>query len=529
MMLRVAMLALSLLIPFGGMAQPFEPVWTPQDLAQADSCLAGERIVGTHYFYWYDYPHEHFYDNAERTDDALQDHFPNPQAVSYKSTDWHANEMADLVAAGIDFILPVYWGTVDNYYKKGVRFSVEGLGPLQRALEERLLREESAPKIGLFFDTSLLLPGVRGETGRSDKYDLRTPEGKDIFYRTIRDFFHMVRPRHWATIDGKPIVVLYGSGFVSHHDQSTFDYVYEQFRKDFHGRSPYIIRDNSWNAETEAVTQWGAALGGPYIYTTVAQIGPGYNDKAVPGRSTPIREREGGNFYRDSWNQVLESEATIVLLETWNEMHEGTSLCESVEYGRDYIRLTKELSDRFREGLPPREQITLAHPDPLPRPPSTRGSQFAGQASVRFKPGDEQGLWLERGQPDGAAQILEQEGVSVVTNLPSMVSYLYFSIADPFAYDISSPVEITYTYWDDGFSSHEIQYDSHDRNATLNGAYTSSGLVGSTGQAEWQTRTIRPDNARFANRQNGGTDFRFAIHNGLLRIRDIEVHVLDDE
>ena len=359
----------------------FLPIWSLSDLDEMESFSSDQKIVGTHYFYWYDWPHRHFFDDAAHKDDALQDHFVDPESVSHRSSAWHEGELSDCADAGIDFILPVYWGVVDNYFKPDVAFSVEGLGPLQAAIEARSRAGLPSPKIGLFYDTTTLLPAVRGERRRSgggaaEKYDLRTDEGKELFYRTIRDFFCQIHPRHWAAVDGRPLVVLYGSGFAKKHDQSTIDTVYERFQQDFHGIEPFIIKDQSWGFRADAVTSWGAALSGPRIFDRVAQVGPGYNDTAVPGRSTPIREREEGNFYRWGWNQVLSSDARIVLIETWNEMHEGTEICESVEYGRKYIELTRRCVDLWKSGAGSEDEIELQNPDPVPRPPSEVGSRY---------------------------------------------------------------------------------------------------------------------------------------------------------
>lgn len=499
--------------------------WTPAQMREIESFESEERIVGTHYFYWYQYPDHHFYNDAARTSDALQDHFTHPDRVSFNSTAWHAQEMEDCVSAGIDFILPVYWGAPDHYFRPGIAFSIQGLGPLQWAIEERKRRDRPSPKIGMFYDTSTLLPAIRGES--REKYDLREAEGMDIFYRTIRDFFYQIHPRHWAAIDGRPIVVLYGSGFAKAHDQTVFDTVYERFPADFHGARPYIIRDFSWNAETDAVTQWGAALDGPYIHDSVAQIGPGYNDMAVPGRSTPIRDREGGVFYRWSWAQTLNSDARIVLIETWNEMHEGTTICETREYGRQYIELTRMYAERFKRGEGSRENLILRNPDPLPRPPSERGREYQDAESVTIlATGNalrEEGLWLVHAQPDGPVSLTQVDDASAMLSSESQLTYLYFSIADPFAYDVTRPIEIRYVYWDGGHAHHALQYDSHDVETTLRGAYKTSQPVAIRGSDQWTEVTVRLEDARFVNRQNGGADFRFAIHNGWMAIREIEV------
>ncbi|MBD3266858.1 hypothetical protein GF373_09325 [bacterium] len=522
----IVTISLLYLMALQGLTREYAPVWTIHDLDRRSSVSTNDKIVGTHYFYWYDYPHQHFFDNAARTDDALQDHFPNPESVSYRSAAWHKQEMRDCEAAGLDFIMPVYWGVPDNYFKQGTAFSVQGLAPLQRAIEERAREGKSSPKIGLFFDTSTLLPGVRGELGNREKYDLRKPKGQDIFYRTIRDFFDQIHPKHWMCINGRPLVVLYGSGFAKYQDQSVFDYTYEQFQADFHGIKPYIIRDHSWYAHTDGTTRWGAALSGPKIFNHVAQVGPGYNDMAVPGRSTPIRQRENGNFYRWGWNQILQSAAKIVLVETWNEMHEGTDICHSREFGRQYIQLTKKYVEMFKRGEQSEKKIELQYKNPVPRPTSDRGGEYKDEKEVSIilgNDGKSRGIWLVRGQTDGPVRNDEIAGEPSTRTSDAGNTYMYFNIADPFLFNTEKPIPITYTYYDDGFDHHILQYDSHDENATLNGAYKDLSPVKCGNTKEWKTIKATIPDARFVNRQNGGSDFRFAVRNGYLAIRSIHV------
>ncbi len=503
----------------------FAPTWNQGALRQIESFSSEEKIVGTYYFYWYEYPDEHFFDNAAQTDDALQDHFPDPRAVSYNSSSWHADEIADIVESGVDFILPVYWGTVDNYFAKNTWFSVKGLGPLQWAIERRLSEGKSAPKIGMFYDTSTLLAGVRQVVDEPAKPDLRTLKGKDIFYRTIHDYFAQIKPKHWAAIDGRPIVVLYSSGFAAAHDQSTIDYVYDHFADDFHGIRPYIIREVSWHVETDSVYAWGAALGGPSFHGA-ACVGPGYNDSAVPGRSTPIRDREDGNFYTWGWDKVLKSNAKIVLIETWNEMHEGTDICRSSEYGDQYIQLTKRFVELFKKGETLDTTPRLEHPDPLPPPPSEEGKEHAGADSIRItfaENTEEEGVNLVRGVPDGPVRIAEYEGRRCVLSSTDESTYIYFSVVDPFFYDDKRPVEVIIFYFDDGFANYILQYDSWDRSATLSGAYKDAKVVHCRKTGQWRTETISLRDARFVNRQNGGSDFRIAVRNGPLAVSEVVV------
>lgn len=479
---------------------PIEP--KPESFSSAD------RLVGTYYFYWYKYPTEHFFDDREKRDDALTDHFPRAEVVDYESVDWHCRELLDMAWCGIDFILPVYWGAPGNYDRT---FSVKGLETMQKARERLLARGRRCPRIGMFYDTSTLLNSQRGDTPRGGKADLTTQHGKDVFYQTIRDYWRWLDRTHWAMLDGQPIVVLYASGFSSGFDQSTFDYVYENFKRDF-GVRPYIIAEASWRAaKADGYYRWGAALTGPNI-DEVAQIGPGYDDRAVPGRSTPVRNREGGRFYDYNWLGAIQSGRRMVLIETWNEMHEGTDICRSAEYGRRYMRLTRNWVRRFKSGKPADETVELRHRNPLPRAPSQEGKEFAKarEVSIDFAESKREGMRaISAG--DGRFEVVNEGGRRCIRSVPGPFAYLYFRVPDPFFFDLHEAVEIEIEYLDSGKGDLVLQYDSHDEDAHMGGAYTNGPVVQRKGTGTWITHVFRLENAAFLNRQNHSTDFRVAV------------------
>ena len=80
-----------------------------RDVTVPKGFSAKDRIVATYYFYWYDDASGlHFIDHDGT--DALTDHPANPKGYSYKRPEWHKREMKDMTAAGIDVVLPVFWG-----------------------------------------------------------------------------------------------------------------------------------------------------------------------------------------------------------------------------------------------------------------------------------------------------------------------------------------------------------------------------------------------------------------------------------
>ena len=472
----------------------------------------GDHLVGTYYFYWYKWPTEHFFDGSlEKRDDALTDHFPRPKTVDYESVAWHERELSDIAWCGIDFVLPVYWGAPGAYDLPHGIFSVRGLDALQKARDELLARGKRCPRIGMFFDTSTLLNALRREKPLNGKPDLTTSHGKEVFYGTIRDYWRRLDRKHWATLGGRPIIGLYSASFAAGFDQSTFDYLDENFERDF-GVRPHVIAERSWRRiKAGGFYRWGAALGGPFI-DDVAQIGPGYDDRAVPGRSTPIRDREDGRFYEHSWVEAIKSGRPIVLIETWNEMHEGTSICDSAEYGRKYMRLTRKYVRLWKSRAKIKKEIELEHPKPLPRGPSHQGRQFAEERDlfIDFAKSDAKGLRIV-GQPDGVFETTQEGGRRCVRATPAETTYLYFAVPDPFFYNLHERVLVEIEYLDSGSGMIILQYDSHDQGAHLGGAYTTGETIQRQGTGRWLAHTFRLDNAAFLNRQNGATDFRFAL------------------
>ncbi len=78
----------------------------------------------------------------------------------------------------------------------------------------------------------------------------------------------------------------------------------------------------------------------------VATVMPGYDDLKVRGGHA--RDRQNGEYYRGTWQTAIERNAQAVVLTSFNEFFEGSHIEPSERYGDLYLRLTRELSDRFR-------------------------------------------------------------------------------------------------------------------------------------------------------------------------------------
>ena len=466
------------------------------DFREAESFKSSDRIVGTYYFYWYDcYSKSHIVDGDGS--DALTTHPPALDDFSYKSVRWHKQQLRDMMAAGIDVVLPVFWGAPSEQDSKAsLHWSYAGMAPLVQARNELLAENKKPPRIGLFYDTSTL------QHNQWHKHvDLTTEFGKQWFYATVRDFFSLVPPKHWAMMDGKPIVLLYSAAFAKRHDEGFLEYTRTQFAKEFGGRIPYIAKEISWHVQADNTVAWGGALG--LKNPGIASVGPGYDHSAVPGRSPLVVDRRDGKFYEENWVKLLRKPPNFVMVETWNEFHEGTDICESKEYGRQYIQLTRKYSDLFRQGW---------------RAPWPTGT-FSSAKSVSIKLG-------RQNEQRGLRQIENDDGITTVSEQPPGRSlqlpkgksgYMYFAVDDSFKGNISKSMTAEVSYFDAVPGALGLEFDGSDPSAPFSGAYTRSvdtAVLNASG--EWKRTRFTLENPRFCNSQNRGADFRLVLPNGIV-------------
>lgn len=301
-----------------------------------------EPFVATYFYYWYDLP-----DGPHSTE--LTDRPADPGA-SYKNSDWFKKQLTDMSAAGIDVALAVYWGEAEPS-------SDIGLGNMAEAYDQLQAEGQPTPAIAMFLDT-----GVIGQWPPAER-DLTRPGQQERVYSMIRTFYEILPEHQWMIVDGRPLVWLWAAFFDIKFDRSFFDYVISNFEDDF-GVRPYIVGEEIWRlARTDSGVDsseemplddfyiWGAALEGFRSPPGgIAEIGPGYDERelAGPGRSSRHRDRDDGNFYEGSFLQAIESGASVIAIETWNEFHEASDIADSVEFGRQYIDLTRQYVELFK-------------------------------------------------------------------------------------------------------------------------------------------------------------------------------------
>lgn len=475
---------------------------TEQDFADSRSFRASDLIVGTYYFYWYRYETREHIINHEDGSDGLTDHPPTFDDFSYLSVSWHKQQLSDMIDAGIDVVLPVFWGAPSERRETAsLYWSYAGLEPMVQAREQLLGQGKQPPRIGLFYDTSTLKHNAWNYHA-----DLTTDYGKRWFYATIRDFFSAIPPKHWAMIDDKPIVLLYSAAFAKNWDQSFVEYTRDQFKRDF-ARAPYLAPQDSWNVRADNICAWGGALG--TRNPGIGELGPGYDDTAVYGRTPLIAKREGGKFYEENWRKFLRRPSNFVMIETWNEFHEGTTICESREYGRQYIELTRKYSDLFKQGWSPG----------WPKGP------FTGAKTVAISPGEKEPAGLRIiAHEDGEFSTRRLSGHDAWISAPwrnGPSGYLYAQVDDSFKWSPAMNVTVEVEYFDATPGMLGVEFDGSDVSAPQAGAYTRSSKTTLTGDRRWKTATFELNDARLSGAQNSGADFRVVTEAPEIGIRKL--------
>ena len=442
--------------------------WTPND-----------KLVAAYYFYWYNiYTGEHFI--TPDGSDYITNHPPDSYLANYSYTEvsWHRRELLDMMTAQIDIVLPVYFGNEESFF-----WSKTGLQNLVSATQALIDEGRTPPKIGMFFDTNALL-----QQNNNIPPDLTTETGKANFYNMISDFFTMVPKSMWATIDNRPILFLYSSTIIGAYNQSTFDYINEHFQTDF-GTTPYFVMDTSWQGvSTDEAYSWGSALYGPTTNGRVGTLGPGFDNTALAnylGQPPGIRDRECGEFYNSGWEAMRGAGVTLIVIETWNELHEATEIAASRECGRQYLNLTAENVLRWKTatdyGTAPFIWLDF------------------GEHPYR------QGLQPAFNFPDGAWLVTSLAGREAaypdVTTTPTS-HFIYLDVNNAFAHATPSEVWVTVEYFDGGTDQWSFQYDS------VSEPYAQSESVELLNTGQWKRHTFHLTDAYFGGRQAGGADLR---------------------
>lgn len=115
------------------------------------------------------------------------------------------------------------------------------------------------------------------------------------------------------------------------------------------------LKAAQWAAEVRA---WEEKTGQRKLWW--ATISPGWDDlrsacaSDIRVPSEPFRrDRADGSFYRSTFEAALASQPDGLWINSYNEWVEGTYIEPSVQYGDQYLTLTRELANRYRSSDQP--------------------------------------------------------------------------------------------------------------------------------------------------------------------------------
>ena len=98
----------------------------------------------------------------------------------------------------------------------------------------------------------------------------------------------------------------------------------------------------------------------------VATVMPGYDDRKIRPENGFVRSRDGGAYYRQTWQAAIDSRPEWVVINSFNEWPEGSYIEPSRAFGNLYLDLTREWSSRFKSA----EYSAEANPSRLPKAPA---------------------------------------------------------------------------------------------------------------------------------------------------------------
>ncbi|MDD5502867.1 MAG: hypothetical protein PHH26_05325, partial [Candidatus Thermoplasmatota archaeon] len=104
-----AIIAISTIAAISLMAIGFSIMFYPQ--MQIREATKDDKIIFTYYFYWYDNASGF---HVKEGGDSLSHHPFNGGYGNFScvNPEWHRFEIENMMRAGIDVILPIYWGDI---------------------------------------------------------------------------------------------------------------------------------------------------------------------------------------------------------------------------------------------------------------------------------------------------------------------------------------------------------------------------------------------------------------------------------
>ena len=240
--------------------------------------------------------------------------------------------------AGIDGFILSWWG-FEHYSHKAL---------------EKLLNLALKDFITIYYETAMTLKL------RDEKREVAIERIYSDLKRLLEEY---ASKESWIKVDGKPLLVIY---IADQYSVKEWKYIREKLEKNYE----FFLLGDTFDLNYLEV------FDGLHIYTPVryskrgipledvylevskkikekgklfaSAVCPGYDDRRIrqPGIFIP---REDGRYYIDCWKASFKASADWILITSWNEWLEGTEIEPSLEYGYNYLYITKIYSKKFKE------------------------------------------------------------------------------------------------------------------------------------------------------------------------------------
>jgi hypothetical protein len=194
--------------------------------------------------------------------------------------------------------------------------------------------------------------------------------------------FHDLRINHQALVryQGKPVIFFWRAGIF---DNATWNDIRGQVDpgrravwiadgdnfpilagEAWDGISPYAI---AWSRNPAGhLSGWAAkarAVAPDKLF--IPPVSPGCDDTAARA-PTCIQDRAGGAYYQATLEGALAANPSwAVMVSTFNEWMESTQIEPSVQYGDQYLQLTRQFADTFKAGARPVAAVVEEAPAPV--------------------------------------------------------------------------------------------------------------------------------------------------------------------
>lgn len=298
--------------------------------------------------------------------------------ISFTNESWYQWELRCMMQAGIDVLMPDYWwnGVQNQWAIQGIPVLVKGWYDLAT----QLLSEGQAtnltdayqkmPKICLFFDTTCMkqlwaynmsknetLTGDQGDSwymNNGSGPNLNELYWQEKFWQSIDDFLNIITQGN-ASCDflwnNRFIVWLYSASWFSDIGTTVLQYCRTQCMQKYN-HSIYFVGGDDWSkAGVDGICPWGSSFGAKYPASTgtipIGAVSPGFYDLGAIAGEGPLYAARDPSRYISEWQGLMNAGAAWIHVETWNEMHEGTGVAWTQEYGFKWIDLTRQMADIF--------------------------------------------------------------------------------------------------------------------------------------------------------------------------------------